>query len=135
MKKYFLAILVVAGISAGCASTPPLPDPTWAEVEAADFGQRPSNVTGIYKSMLEATYQFKDPESLKTRNVVMYKHWRVYEGEWLYGYLICGQYDAKNGFGGYNGYEHAGFFYRNGLQYTGNVAYECNPKNRYKFRV
>ena len=45
----------------------------------------------------------KDPESAKFRNAVTYR-------SALGDQIICGEYDARNGFGGYSGYET--YYYR-----------------------
>jgi hypothetical protein len=42
--------------------------------------------------------RMKDPESMQTRNVVAYKQGNG-------GYIVCGEVNAKNSFGGYNGFE------------------------------
>lgn len=50
----------------------------------------------------------KDPESVKFRHEITY---RTRHGD----ELICGEYDAKNSYGGYNGYTNYYFRYRDGV--------------------
>lgn len=109
---------VLAGIAlcllGGCAS---LPSPQ--EAANADYGQYPSDYEQIAHNYYEMIA--KDPSSLQYRSITVPRQF------WLgnrftgaqYGYLVCVTVNAKNGFGGYVGFETDALLIRNGtvIQY------------------
>lgn len=118
MLKVITSSLIFLAFAAvtGCASGPTLPPPTAGELAAADYGKQPANPSRTFAGFLHHM-DFKDPESLKVRSVSVYKTTRTYGETRRYGYLICGEYDAKNGYGGYMGYEKVGYFVHDDLAY------------------
>ena len=139
MLRVITSALILLALSAvtGCASGPTLPPPTADELAAADYGKKPASFNQTFVGFLHHM-NFKDPESLKVRNVSAYKQYRTYEETRRYGYLICGEYDAKNGFGGYSGYQKAGYFVHDDLAYGINSSgtdylsnSQCRNVNKY----
>lgn len=68
-------------------------------LETKDVSVTPAaeNDAALQTASFHMSEQLKDPESLKLRRV---SHFRTSEGD----DIICGEMDAKNSFGGYNGY-------------------------------
>lgn len=99
LKKTGSALLIGALILAGCVAV----ETREIEVSRANISQ-----SLINKTHATIREMMKDPESTKFRRTVTY---RSVEGD----HIICGEHDAKNGFGGYTGYEKYYFRYRNGL--------------------
>jgi hypothetical protein len=81
-----MAVLVLAFGTAGCMGT--------TDVSVAKSPPA-SNTIELAKAAISRP--LKDPESLKIRNIAGY---RTQLGD----QIICGEYDAKNSFGGYTGY-------------------------------
>ena len=70
------------------------------EVSLSQGGVPAGTVTSVQQTLRD---MMKDPESAKFRNTQTY---RSAHGD----QIICGEYDAKNSFGGYTGYEM--YYYR-----------------------
>jgi hypothetical protein len=83
MKK--TAILSVLAIAACVATTPTTVRPY--QLSSGELGQ----ATAAIRELL------RDPESMQTRNIVGY---RTDAGD----RIICGEYNSRNGFGGYGGF-------------------------------
>lgn len=101
MKWILLIILAVLAI-AGCSN------PEHAAALDAE-----SDATLMLKSKL------RDPGSLQLSAVHVYGH-STNKND----YAVCGYYNAKNGFGGYDGEER--FIYQDGVMYPG--AYGSMPE-------
>ena len=95
------AIAAFAGLAA-CATTPA---PTQAEIEAYDYGPRPTNEVFWSMAEQEVRERLRDPESarFKRGNAIRRGYWPQFFGEPIWGYYACGQVNSKNGFGGYVG--------------------------------
>jgi len=88
--------------------------PTDVELLGLDYGVAPNDHLQVFKSTLES--RLKDPDSLKVGTIqAPKKMWSrdLYSGLIAY-WVICGTYNAKNGFGAYTGYEIGAVWYRNG---------------------
>jgi hypothetical protein len=109
---FFALLCLVIG---ACASPPP--PPTEQELEAAYYGSEPTLDevrSSVRYWMTSEAYGLKYPDTLKGRNV---KVWRTYvsmDGRYEYGYLYCFEWDAKTSFDEYNGFEVAGYLFRDG---------------------
>ena len=108
----FASILPVAAllVFAGCSRAP-----SPAEIDAADYGQYPTNYQEVVKSYMgerlkdpySAQYDFfKGPTRLWTGGGLSSKK---------YGYGVCARINAKNSFGGYTGSKLYFFLINNGL--------------------
>lgn len=93
MKKLIPALILTLVVS-GCMS-----------LNTLEVATTPATVTADDRAVIarEVTYQLKDPESVRFRDV---KTFRTNTGH----RIVCGQYNARNGFGGYSGY--SGFYLR-----------------------
>lgn len=115
-RTLLLLTFVVSGV--GCATSGPEPS---AEAQAAAYyGKQPTDQTAAQQLqyfLRKPDFGLKDPESLKIRNVLFGKTWRYFDGNLVYGYLLCAEWDAKNSFGGYGGYEPFGLFMRDNQAY------------------
>ncbi|TMV02576.1 hypothetical protein FGK63_20325 [Ruegeria sediminis] len=91
----FISISLVAVLAAFVTACVPTRDVSVSPVQAS------SRNLATAKAHMAAA--LKDPESMKIRNV---SHYKTAEGDWI----VCGEMDAKNSFGGYNGY--SPFYFR-----------------------
>ena len=95
MRKLWILGCVVFGIiflQLLVNGDPERPRPGEVKVEAPyQFVSEKRTAVGVLRQ------QLKDPESLQTRNVIA-----VRRGQWDF---VCGEYNAKNSFGGYVGFK------------------------------
>ncbi|WP_408098003.1 hypothetical protein ACJVC5_03510 [Peredibacter sp. HCB2-198] len=132
MKNSLLFVIAVLLFATSCAT------PNEAEISALNYGIPPKNYEEIYKNGLKNA--LKDPESLQIRNVKEPKKmWSkdLYRGLSAY-WIICGEYNAKNSFGGYVGYDIGAVWFKNGnfgrlnlikgemMGLTAKAKYPCN---------
>ncbi len=89
MKKFIFAAAAALTLSA-CVE--PIPK---AELPVQKASIPQSTVNMVHAVMRE---KMKDPESAKFRRLVTYR-------SGLGDQIICGEYDAKNSYGGYTGYK------------------------------
>lgn len=95
MKNIFSLFILFLFIT-GCAIKP-----TQQELESADYGNYPENYEGIIKSHMNTV--LKDPYSAQYRFLNSpRKAWNGWGGT-KFGYVVCVNINAKNGFGGYTG--------------------------------
>lgn len=112
--KLSLAIASLA-LLAGCATTPP------ADVLAtADYGNYPSEFKEVIKAYTAGI--LKDPDSAKYEflNYPVRGYWGL--GGPKYGYVVCANINAKNGFGGYTGSKVSYFMIRNGVVIDASIS-------------
>jgi hypothetical protein len=98
-KKLIPLVLAVSLLASACVPT----------VETTNVSVAAGGVPQSTVRMVQATIRemMKDPESTKFRRT---KTYRTKFGD----QIVCGEYDARNSFGGYNGYEEYYFRLRNG---------------------
>lgn len=108
MKAWTAAMLVLVSVGlSGCAANqtplPPMaPDPTLAELAAADYGQYPQNYDAVVKGWTEDS--MKDPASVIFKKISKPRKEYMYaERKPVYGYSVCTLLNAKNSYGGYTG--------------------------------
>lgn len=94
------AILLLAGLFlAGCV--------TQADLSKADWGPVPNDPEGRTRAYFEQT--LKDPDSARYKFGALKKGWLkeglVYGGATRFGWVQIVSVNAKNGYGGYTGYE------------------------------
>ena len=98
--KFALAASMIG--LAGCATPPPSSNPD-------DYGPEPTNVEQIIRAYMDRA--LKDPGSAQVRfDRPLRRGW--YSGQ--YGWVQCLQINAKNSFGGYNGFRPNFFFIKHG---------------------
>ena len=110
MKVRLSVILVccVASIVVGCVNSPPVnlaAAPTDEEIRSADYGLPVS--FEVCKSVAEAAIRkrMRDPDSTQFNSVGCRKsYWLDHHSGTVFGYLFTGNYNSKNGFGGYIGF-------------------------------
>ena len=124
-----LAILALAG----CASAP-----TQQEKAVADYGSPPSDYEKSIRDYLQAT--LKDPYSYDMK--ILFeprKDWTAFFSKKKFGYAVCANINAKNSFGGYNGFKLVYFLIRDdkvvdssGLAQGEDIlaTQQCNPDKR-----
>lgn len=98
--KRTLGILIMLMISS-CTSMP-----TKDELEGADYGIPPKDnkVGEVYEQIIRGT--LIDPSSIQTRNIQQPQKFWTKNGKRLSAFwLICGEVNAKNRFGGYTGFK------------------------------
>ena len=113
MKKTLCILAAIPLFLAGCAELNPLP--TREQIAVADCGPKPMKYQETMKAWLEAT--LKDPESARYRNfsepVKDCIRQSVFEGgQLIFGWSMSVEMNAKNSYGGYNGYETYSFMIR-----------------------
>lgn len=83
--------------------------PTEEEIANLKYGKAPQEYKNIFEKIIKQS--LKDPGSAKFRNIQKpIKMWGSSTGLVHY-WLICGEVNAKNGFGGYAGFEAMGVRY------------------------
>ena len=99
--KMMLASIGMAGLAA-CATTPL---PTQAEIDAYDYGPRPTPEQFWSAAEDVARMRLKDPESARFRRSAEIRpgYWQEFLGGRHWGYYSCGWVNARNSFGGYTG--------------------------------
>lgn len=116
-RKLLLSTTVCAGLFLSAC----VPAVETTEVQVVKGGVPNSTVQtvqGIVREMM------KDPESAKFRETATY---RTKLGD----QIVCGEYDAKNSFGGYTGYDQYYFRLRNGAVMAKYVDTSSNEYNEY----
>lgn len=97
-----LFIVFLLSIMLGCG--PRITLPSEQEIRNADYGPYPDNYVDIIRSYL--TMYLKDPGSAQVKFTTSpTKQWSTYWGGVKYGWGICMQINAKNGFGAYTGFK------------------------------
>lgn len=75
--------------------------PTDEEIQKLDYGEAPKNHEALFKKFI--LKNLKDPDSAKFENIKKpIKMWGSSLGI-IHYWLICGEVNAKNSFGGYTG--------------------------------
>lgn len=101
------AILLISSGLTGCAANhPPLPpmapDPSPADLAAADYGQYPQQYEAVVKRWTEDS--MKDPASVIFKKISKpRKEYMFAARKAVYGYSVCTLLNAKNSYGGYTG--------------------------------
>lgn len=91
-----------------------------ADLQNADYGEYPTNYEQLAKNWFENEGSLRDPWSAKYRfhgnPIKAYNREAPITGGAIakFGYLIYVDVNAKNGFGGYTGWEEYRLFVRNG---------------------
>jgi hypothetical protein len=110
-RGFVLIVWLALGLMiSGCASVPPL------DIEHANFGAAPKDAEAQIRQLHHDTY--KDPDSIQYRFGKLEKGWHrepvIAGGAVVYGWIQSVEFNAKNGFGAYTGYEQHYFFFLNG---------------------
>lgn len=98
------ALLTSAVLATGMLLSACVPTVETTEVSVAPGGVSQNTVASVQSTVRE---MMKDPESAKFRRTETY---RTRFGD----QIVCGEYDARNSFGGYTGYDMYYFRLRNG---------------------
>jgi hypothetical protein len=104
MRVLFSFVLLAL---AGCATAP-----TQQEKALADYGSPPSNYEKSIRDYLQVA--LKDPYSYDMK--ILFeprKDWTAFFSKKTFGYAVCANINAKNSFGGYNGFKLVYFLIRN----------------------
>lgn len=109
------AFLSLALVAIACASTPLVPRPTAAEIEASDCGERPDE--DVAKSFAEfwILSKLKDPESARIEWSAIHRSTFRKSGTndlYQFAWELTAFVNAKNSFGGYTGSKPWHFFFR-----------------------
>lgn len=123
MKQLILAALLGSTLLTGCLPRLDIGPPvvlSKSELRNRDFGRYPSNYQQIIKQHLAQT--LRDPESARIgRFVPPRKYLYIYRLDWEdkqvrydVSYFACVYVNAKNGYGGYTGWQEHVYFIRNG---------------------
>jgi hypothetical protein len=110
MRSVSLAAIFAALFVVGCVQPP-----STQELASADYGEYPQDYEEIIKRY--NLTMLKDPGS------AIYEAWRGPSSGWAsgigtgtkYGWRVCVLVNAKNGFGGYTGFEPAGYIIHDGV--------------------
>lgn len=107
-----LWLLAVAFLT-GCASPEiAIPTVSQAEIDATDIGKQPEHALDMVKELLEL--RLRDPGSAQYKDGWFKKSSLYVKGRNLIGWEYFVLINAKNGYGGYTGYQRWGFFFVNG---------------------
>lgn len=97
-----LAAVGLVGL-AGCAT-----GPTAEDINAYDYGPPPTKEQIIAAAEPAVRNLLRDPESAQFRwggyPVLRSYYRKILQGA-VFGYVTCGEVNARNGFGGYTGYD------------------------------
>lgn len=103
MQAFKVCVLAVVVSAAGCASAPPLSS------NPSDYGPEPNPGEPIVRAYMEGV--LKDPSSAQYQVMTLPRQaWDA----GTFGWVMCFRINAKNSFGGYNGYRPHHFFIKNG---------------------
>lgn len=94
-----IVIVILIGVFSGNQSSTPSDASSSSEASSNDASSQIAGYQVLSKKALEAG--LKDPDSAKYKDVHAYR----YNLKGKNVYVFCGEIDAKNGFGGYTGYE------------------------------
>mgnify|MGYP005851583673 CR=1 FL=1 len=109
-----LGITIVSIFLVGCASGPP----TAEQFANADYGTPITQTDAEAKATALVRTFLKDPDSALFDWDQVERGWvrdvSLFGGELSFGYILRGQINARNGFGGYTGYKPYLFMFKNG---------------------
>ncbi len=103
MRKYLIFLFLFA-----CAN-----QPTKELIESSDYGPKPKDYKNLVITYMQTT--LKDPDSAKYNwNREPTKMWVVnpHGSGHLFGWGTCALINAKNGFGGFSGFQKYFFFFK-----------------------
>lgn len=113
--KNLLCLVIAAALLAGCATPMPTPE----QLASADCGPKPE--AAIFQQAIKIWMQatLKDPDSALYRLFSdpvkgCVRDAPISGGKLHFGWLVYADVNAKNGFGGYVGYQSYYFFFRDG---------------------
>lgn len=105
--------LVVAVAIGGCAGAP-----SDADLRKADYGSPISQDAAERQAVAYLETKLKDPGSAEYKWSPVERGWArdpvITGGAVYYGYLLVGQVNARNSYGGYVGYRKYQFMFQNG---------------------
>lgn len=114
-----LIIISLCLLFTGCATLPePIKPPTAEELAKMDYG---SPLTIDYEKFIKNYFNenLKDPESARYKfqqpRHFWYRDSPILGGKEYIGYAIFAEVNAKNSFGGYNGFEPYIFIFKNNI--------------------
>ena len=115
MKRLLVAVsFLMSALLVGCASGPPTAD----ELAKADYGSPISQQEAQSKAQSFIEGVLKDPSSAQYKWGTVGQGWArsapIEGGKLTFGYKLDAQINAKNSFGGYNGYKPYMFMFKNG---------------------
>lgn len=123
MRASIIILLVL--FLAGCAG------PTEEDIRNADYGERPDNPEQIAEEWVED--RLIDPQSAQYDHLEVAKGYAEYtdgfEAKTEYGWLQCGEVNAKNRVGGYTGAEPYFVLIRDNEVMIGEIDYRFATKN------
>ncbi len=77
--------------------------PTDEELKKIKYGKQPKNYETVFKKILKEN--LKDPDSAKFRNIQKPKKFWGKSLTIRNSWLVCGEVNSKNSYGGYSGFE------------------------------
>ncbi len=116
MIRFFILLVCFSTFSPliGCAASPP----TAEQLSQADYGTPISQPEAEQQAKAWLKLHLKDPGSAQYDWGEVTKGWARHApidgGKLLFGYNLTAQINAKNSFGGYNGYKPYQFYFFNG---------------------
>jgi hypothetical protein len=112
MRLVAIVFLILCGL-AGCAGAP-----SEDQLRSADYGSAISQADAERLAVAFLEARLKDPQSAQYKWSPVERGWArdpvITGGTLYYGYLLVGQVNAKNSYGGYVGYRKYQFMFQNG---------------------
>ncbi|MFH1157475.1 MAG: hypothetical protein V1721_01100 [Pseudomonadota bacterium] len=109
MKKVFPLFFAILLSSCNTTTTTTMPSPTAvadqnAALAKANYGPYPENYNGLVENSIKENLKDADSAKFKYLGKPM-KGWKALPSGIFFGWDVCVEVNAKNGYGGYGGYK------------------------------
>lgn len=116
LRVAVVLLSVLAALASASGPKPPVEDGWRPPVTGVDYGAYPSHYEDTVKAWIAGN--LKDPDSVRYRRISRPRQEHAivnqFRREAVYGYSVCVEYNARNSFGGYGGFETQWFLLRDG---------------------